>query len=296
MRGFLRIPRPTLELQQQLVKKMQSARSRRAERLGEVQKIFDELTSSLTSRLSLDAIPSESSAAYGILRKDLGRRLDPHSNQVRFRKLFAALERGQYPVRTLSELSVKIFSGSTPASRGDAYSTSLDGVRFIRSGEIGSDGRVAETSDVFLKTDVHLTSMKRSQIEKGDVLIAIVGATIGVVGVYDDYKPANINQAIAAVRLKTDLMRSDFLWLYLRSSLGQALLEYLKRPVARANINLQEIGSLPVVVPSLALQDQLISEANEKRSLAIEVEADIAEEWVREKNFFESALLGQDFV
>ena len=39
------------------------------------------------------------------------------------------------------------------------------------------------------------------QLEYDDVLIAIVGATIGQVSVYKDKKPANINQALALVRV-----------------------------------------------------------------------------------------------
>ena len=44
--------------------------------------------------------------------------------------------------------------------------------------------------------------MQSSQVRKNDIMIAIVGATIGRIGIYYSDEPANINQAIALVRLK----------------------------------------------------------------------------------------------
>lgn len=63
----------------------------------------------------------------------------------------------------------------------------------------------------------------------------------------------NINQAIAAIRLKNTIL-PEFLVAYMLSPFGQAYLEYLKRPVARANINLQEIGEIGI--PCLSIHQQ----------------------------------------
>ncbi len=44
---------------------------------------------------------------------------------------------------------------------------------------------------------------------------------------------------------------------FLRSSFGQFILDRIKRPVARANINLDEIGSMPIPLPPLAKQKEI---------------------------------------
>lgn len=49
------------------------------------------------------------------------------------------------------------------------------------------------------------------------------------------------------------------------SAAGQSILDYLKRPVARANINLQEIATIPVLVPSKERQSSLVMELNAAR-------------------------------
>ena len=100
--------------------------------------------------------------------------------------------------------------------------------------------------------------MKSSKLQKQDVLIAIVGATIGKIGLYQEDREANINQAISAVRLQTDKILPEFLICYLLSNMGQTYLEYLKRPVARANINLQEIAEIQVPVIPIEKQKKIV--------------------------------------
>ena len=167
--------------------------------------------------------------------------------------------------RQLREISKSIFSGITPKSGGDSYTDEQNGVRFIRSGEITDDGVVAGRSEVFLKTEVHNGIMRGSQLKENDLLIAIVGATIGKVGVYTHDEPANINQAIAAVRLDDRLIIPEYAALFLMISIGQAQLDFLKRPVARANINLEEIGDILIPVLPMEKQQKLVDKMQAAR-------------------------------
>ena len=154
----------------------------------------------------------------------------------------------------------------TPKSGGDAYTESEDGILFIKSGCLSNDGRLTIDSTSKIKSDVHNRLMKSSQLKKNDVLIAIVGATIGKVGLFDLDCEANINQAIAAARLK-DTILPEFLVAYMLSPFGQAYLEYLKRPVARANINLDEIGQIGIPCLSIKQQKQFIKAFYSARDL-----------------------------
>ena len=166
----------------------------------------------------------------------------------------------------LKDYSESIVSGQTPKSGGDAYSSDCNGVLFIKSGALSVDGTLTIDSNSRIKQEIHNGMMKSSQLMKNDVLIAIVGATIGKVGLFDLDCEANINQAIAAVRLKKDIL-PEFLVAYLISPFGQTYLEYLKRPVARANINLQEVGEIEI--PLLSHEDQMkyISSFNEAKKI-----------------------------
>lgn len=96
-------------------------------------------------------------------------------------------------------------------------------------------------------------------------MIAIVGATIGQVGIYHSEKEANINQAIALVRLK-DGYNPEYVKELIKSSIGQLNLDRLKRPVARANINLEEIASILIPIPEkIEMQTAIAKEIHEIR-------------------------------
>ena len=167
---------------------------------------------------------------------------------------------------TFSEIAERIFSGITPLAKGDAYVEPPQGIRFLRSGEITSEGNVTAESEVHISESIHDGMMKRSQLEKGDLLIAIVGATIGSAGIYDRSEPANINQAIAAVRLGDAGVSREFACWYLHSHLGQRLLDFFKRPVARANINLEEVGEIPLLIPNAKKQRELVAAMDAARA------------------------------
>ena len=81
---------------------------------------------------------------------------------------------------------------------------------------------------LYIKDTIHNKILKGSKLKKGDVLIAIVGATIGQVSIYDYDKEANINQAIALVRLKEGI-NPEYVKAYMVSTLGQKQLDRIKR-------------------------------------------------------------------
>lgn len=163
----------------------------------------------------------------------------------------------QLPHKTIGEISFKVTSGATPKSKGDAY-VEEGGIPFIRSGDINVDDIIDYNNVLFIRDDVHNNQLKGSQLQKGDLLIAIVGATIGQVAVFNDEREANINQALAMVRLDPSKAIPQYVKLYFLTKLGQAELDRLKRPVARANINLDEIRSIRIVLPSIEKQIEAI--------------------------------------
>lgn len=205
---------------------------------------------------------------YIINRKFLNNRWDPYYSQKYFRDAFDALEYCKYPILNLKTIASLITSGITPKSGGDAYTEDKEiGVPFVRSGNISIEGELDFDDLLYLKPEIHETLMLSSQLQKNDILIAIVGATIGQVGIYLYDGEANINQAIALVRLKEGY-NVQFIKELIKSSVGQLSLNRLKRPVARANINLEEISTIKVVLPPLDKQQEIANHISEIRQQA----------------------------
>mgnify|MGYP003308124319 CR=1 FL=1 len=171
-------------------------------------------------------------------------------------------------------LTTLITSGITPKSGGDAYvDDRLNGIPFIRSGNINIDGELDFNDLLYIRPNIHNTIMKSSQVRKNDLMIAIVGATIGQVGIYVFDNEANINQAIALVRLK-DGINVEYVKELIKSSIGQLSLNRLKRPVARANINLEEIATIQVVLPPFEVQQKIATQIQSIRQQAKALQAE----------------------
>jgi type I restriction enzyme, S subunit len=286
------IPLPPLQQQCELVAVMDEARSQRKQKLAEADTLLSSLDEFILDTLNIRLPSPDAREMYATcLSQMLGNRIDAYSNKPYFQKLFNTIQSSRHRIATLNVLSNRIFSGTTPLAKGDAYVDPPNGVRFIRSGEITSEGSVTNTSAVHISNEIHDEKMRSSKLQQGDLLIAIVGATIGAVGIYEINEPANINQAIAAVRIGSDILGEYVCW-YLRSSIGQRLLDYFKRPVARANINLSEIGEIPIIFPPLEVQEHIIAEVRNRRSEAKYLRAEAQAEWQKAKRWFEEQLLG----
>lgn len=241
------------------------------EKEHEAQQLLENIDSYLLEELGITLPESKTnfgSRFFLVSRSTLDKRWDPYYSQVYFRDAFKAVESGNYPVVNLKSISELITSGVTPKSGGEAYTEDrINGVPFIRSGNISIDGELNYDDLLYLKPRVHETVMSSSKLRMNDLLIAIVGATIGQVGIYLSNGEANINQAIALVRLKKGY-NIQFVKELIKSSIGQLSLNRLKRPVARANINLEEIGTIKIVLPPLDKQNEIASHIFEIRQKA----------------------------
>lgn len=199
-----------------------------------------------------------------INRSELGGRIDPYFFKKEFDVISDKLS--QVKILPLKKASIKIFSGITPLSGGDSYTDRENGIAFIRSGDYSEDNIIDFASTNYITPLVHNGIMSSSKIKKGDLLIAIVGATIGKVGIYNYNEEANINQAICAIRLKEQFL-PEFIHIYLLTTLGQKILDRLKRPVARANINLEEISSIQIPQITQTRQKEVVDFYYNKISL-----------------------------
>lgn len=258
----LEIPLPNIIVQQEIVNIINSAYKQKLQKESEAQQLLDSIDVYILNELgiTLPEIKTDlKSRIFLVNRNKLEGRFDPYYSQKHFVDAFSSLYLGKYPVFSLKSLSIHITSGITPKSGGDAYTENKElGIPFVRSGNIDINGDLNFNELLYIKPEIHNTIMKSSQVKPNDLMIAIVGATIGQVGIYLDKREANINQAIALVRLK-DGNDTHYIKEVIKSSIGQLSLNRLKRPVARANINLEEISTILVPLPPLVKQHKIAS-------------------------------------
>jgi type I restriction enzyme, S subunit len=159
-----------------------------------------------------------------------------------------------WEARELGSLATKISKGSSPRWQGFDYLP--NGILFVRSQNVG-DGRMDFTDRVFLSPKFN-EQEKRSILKDEDILINLVGASIGRVALgTPEIHGANCNQAVGFVRINSSRSFKEFLVWYLLSPSGQQQMFRQKKDIARANLSLLDLKAFKVPVPSGAESDEI---------------------------------------
>lgn len=175
-----------------------------------------------------------------------------------------------WPITTIGELTQIVTKGSSPNWQGFDYCDT--GIRFVRSQNVGW-GRL-DLSDVAHLPVAFNEKEKKSVLKSGDVLLNIVGASIGRAAVATiEIEGGNVNQAVAVIRPLASKVSAQFLVCYLLSDKVQALIHSQTVDVARANLSLGQIRSLPISLPPMAEQTRIVAEVERRLSVIEELEA-----------------------
>jgi type I restriction enzyme S subunit len=178
-------------------------------------------------------------------------------------------------MEALCELITK---GSSPKWQGINYVDAQTGLLFITSENVGN-GRLRKLDELKYVERRFADVEPRSMLRKNDLLMNLVGASIGRTAVYDLDAEANINQAVAILRL-IQIEKGPYL---------AFLLDYLNSPgaikimlgsrvvTAQPNISLTDARNFPVPLPPLAEQHRIAAKVDDLMALCDQLEASLAE-------------------
>lgn len=174
---------------------------------------------------------------------------------------------------SLEDIVERVTKGESPKWQGFEYQD--EGALFVTSENVRL-GSIDLVSPKFIPLEFN-QKLNRSELRAGDILINLVGASIGRSCVFPGYHcPANINQAVAVVTINESLIDRGYLANFLLSERGQLMLLNNRVEGARANISLADIRELALPLPPLALQREFSRQvfaveklkASHRRSLA----------------------------
>lgn len=178
------------------------------------------------------------------------------------------------PRRLLGEIAHYITKGTTPTSLNEEYTEK--GVLFIRSENVLRN-HLNLSVRTHISETVHRGKLARSEIRKGDVLLNLVGASIGRAAVYLLDEPANCNQAVAIIRLGNGApLKPEFLALWLNGNECQKVIRSAKYGGARDNLNLGQVAELGVPCPPVEDQTHAI-ETHVKMQLRFKAVSELSE-------------------
>ena len=173
-----------------------------------------------------------------------------------------------WEVKRGTEITTKITKGQSPKWQGFDYQQA--GILFVTSENI-QNGYIDISKPKYLPLEFN-NKIKNSQLKKGDILINIVGASIGRCAIFNiDVECANTNQAVCVFRpnLENDSM---FLSLYLQSETTQNRLFRTQVETARANLSLGDFRKFKFVIPQ---KEEQINIANRISQFNIEIEKQV---------------------
>ena len=142
---------------------------------------------------------------------------------------------------------MKVGSGITP--RGGDKNYKNNGRPFVRSQNVGW-GELLLDDVAYIDEQTHAT-FPATEIENGDVLLNITGASIGRCAVADfRIKRGNVNQHVCIIRLKAEELTPEFLNQYLLSQYGQKQIDSFQAGGNRQGLNFAQVRSFVIPHPS----------------------------------------------
>lgn len=181
---------------------------------------------------------------------------------------------GSWSWCALGEVSSLVTKGSSPKWQGVGYVDKDAGLLFITSENVGNF--TLRKLDELKYVEARFKEIEpRSMLRRGDILINLVGASIGRSAIYDLDEEANINQAVALVRMTDpeDRPSLEYLLKYLNSDVAVDLMLGSRVTTAQPNISLADVAGFPVPFPPLAEQHRIVAKVDALMALCDQLEA-----------------------
>lgn len=168
-----------------------------------------------------------------------------------------------------------ITKGTTPAA--DKLYNETGDIPFIKVYNLTHNGHLDfSIKPTFIDKYTHMHELSRSKTFPGDILMNIVGPPLGKVSVVPDtYTEWNINQAIAIFRPMPSYDRKCLLFSLLAEGILTWAIRRAKTTAGQHNLTLEICRDLPLPLPSLAEQEQIVSLVEEHMSIINELETTI---------------------
>lgn len=165
-----------------------------------------------------------------------------------------------WEIKPLQELCEVITKGTTPTTYG--FDFIEDGINFVKIESISASGKIEKERLACISEECN-AALRRSQLEKNDILFSIAGSMGIAAIVEEDILPANTNQALSIIRL-LDKSYVPYLFQYLRSSAILSEIERIKVGVAQFNLSLKQVGEFRIPIPPKDKCADIVSAINEE--------------------------------
>ena len=156
----------------------------------------------------------------------------------------------EWEEKSLGDFCECITKGTTPRQY------TQKGINFIKVESVSLQGKLIESKFAKIPEHEH-TNLRRSQLQKGDILFSIAGTLGRVATISENHLPANTNQALAIARLKGEELDLHYCLHFLSCQRVQSHLKSLQTIGAQPNLSLQQVSEISIPVPPLPEQKKI---------------------------------------
>lgn len=229
----LRGPLPSLEVQRQVADMLDAETARIDTLIAKNQSVLTNLDQRIASLRAELLWPTEARRAWTGSPLDAPTSAVPSATKVQY----------VVPVRV---------AGGTPPTGVDAYwSDDPDALPWFGVGDFGHGQETGSPSRRVTEAGVTAAALK--VMRRGDLLLAMYGATSGKAGVLG--VPGTTNQAVMAMRSDPRVLRQDYLIEWFNFARPYAYEKAESRSSTQPNLNAGQIEQFSIRCPSLAEQD-----------------------------------------
>jgi type I restriction enzyme, S subunit len=152
----------------------------------------------------------------------------------------------QWDLVPLESITYPITKGTTPTTDGEKFEKS--GIIFLKVESFDDFGEINYEKCAYISQETY-SKLKRSQLKENDILFTIAGTLGRVTRITKEFLPANVNQAISIIRLKSNEFDVEFLEYYLRSPAIKKQILMEGTILAQGNLSLAQMSNLLIAKP-----------------------------------------------
>ena len=187
----------------------------------------------------------------------------------------------------MEEVTEIITKGSSPKWQGVQYVDEGQGILFVTSENVGNYEMLL-TKRKYVEPKFNEIE-PRSILKKNDILMNIVGGSIGRTAIYNIDDLANINQAVTIIRL----MSLNYHWYFLHFFNSPTCISYMydkQVDNARPNLSMGNIAKFLMPFPSLEEQKAIVEKVNALMGLCDALEQEITKNNTQVQDLMRSSL------
>ena len=191
--------------------------------------------------------------------------------------------------KKLGEIATKITDGMHNLPKG----AGTDGAYPILSAQNINNGIIDVNASKWVSREIFEIENRRTNVQKGDVLLTIVGA-IGRVAVVDTDLKALFQRSVCVIKLDNSVAISRYVFFALQSSSVQSYIQVNARGAAQKGIYLDNVSKIVVPLPPIEVQREIVHTLDNYTENVVKLQNQLTAELTARKtqyNYYRDKLL-----